>query len=71
MTQEEKMEQLAEVFDVELSSLSSQTALDTLHWDSMAMLSVIAVLKNQYSKKVSGSELRAMRTIQDILDYMN
>lgn len=67
MKQQEMVDELAEIFEVEAAALTPETTLDSLRWDSMAMLSVIALLKNQFGKKVSGAELREMKTIQDIL----
>jgi len=70
MTQEEKMDKLAELFDVDVGTLSADTELSSLAWDSMAILSVIALLKARFNKKISGNELRAMETIGDLLDVM-
>lgn len=68
MTQEEKLAELAELFEVD--SITQATALDTLHWDSMAMLSVIALLKAKFDRRVTGAEVRSMETVQDILALM-
>jgi acyl carrier protein len=68
MTHEEKLAELAELFEVD--SVTPETALDTLHWDSMAMLSVIALLKAKFDRRVTGTEVRSMETIQDILTMM-
>lgn len=64
MTDAEKMDQLAEVF--ETTNLTADTQLDTLAWDSMAMLSVIALAK-QNGKVVTGAQMREMKTVSDIL----
>ena len=70
MTQEEKLEELADVFDTDAGSLTPETALDDVGWDSMAMLSVIALVKARFDKKLPGSEIRAFTTIGDILKVM-
>ena len=70
MMQEEKLEVLAEVFDVDAGTLTPETQLDTLQWDSMAMLSVIALVKANFDKKVPGADLRAFETVGDILAVM-
>lgn len=70
MTQDEKLEALAEVFDCDAGSLKSNTELDTLQWDSMAMLSVIALVKAKFDKKLPGAEIRAFKTVGDILKAM-
>lgn len=60
----DKLEALFEVFETE--DITPETALDTLQWDSMAMLSIIAIAKT-YGKSVSGASLRGMKTVADIL----
>lgn len=70
MTQEEKIETLAEIFDCDAGELNPDVQLDTLEWDSMAMLSVIAMVKSKFDKKLPGSEIRAFKSIQDILNIM-
>lgn len=70
MTQEEKLEALAEVFDCDAGELSADTQLDTIGWDSMAMLSVIALVKAKFDKKLPGAEIRAFETVGDILAVM-
>ena len=70
MTQEEKLEALAEVFDTDAGSLTSETWLDEIGWDSMAMLSVIALVKAKLDKRIPGAEIRAFQTVGDILAVM-
>ena len=70
MTQEEKMEALADVFDTDASSLTPETQLDEVGWDSMAMLSVIALFKTKFGKQLPGAEIRAFKTVGDILKDM-
>lgn len=68
MTCDEKLAELAELFDVE--SVSPEMALDSLNWDSMSMISVIALLKGKFDRRMTGAEVRTMKTIQDILNVM-
>ena len=70
MTQEEKLEALAEVFDTDAGALKPETALDEIGWDSMAMLSVIALFKSRFDKKLPGAEIRTFKTVGDILAVM-
>ena len=70
MTKEEKQEVLAELFDCDAGDLRPETALDEIGWDSMGMLSVIAMLKTRFDKKVSGADIRSFTTVQDIMDVM-
>lgn len=66
----EKLEALAEIFDCDAGELKPETQLDTLEWDSMAMLSLIAMIKARFDKKLPGVEIRAFKTVQDILAVM-
>ena len=61
---------MAEVFDCDAGLLKPETELDTLQWDSMAMLSVIAFVKAKFDKKLPGAEIRAFKTVGDILNVM-
>jgi acyl carrier protein len=70
MTQQEKLDALAEVFEVESAELTPETALDTLTWDSMAMLSVIALANELCGKRMSGNQIKSFKTVGDILDAM-
>lgn len=70
MTQEEKLESLADVFDTDAGALKPEMALDEIGWDSMAMLSVIALVKTKFDKKLSGAEIRAFKTVGDILNVI-
>ena len=70
MTQEEKLEVLAEIFDCDVGELSPEKQLDELSWDSMAMLGVIAMVKARFDRKLPGVEIRAFKTVQDILNVM-
>lgn len=70
MTQEEKLEALAEVFDCDAGALKPETRLEDIGWDSMAMLSVIALVKAKFDKKLPGAEIRAFETVGDILKVM-
>ena len=70
MSEQEKLEALAEIFERDAGELKADTQLDTIGWDSMAMLSVIAMVKARFDKRISGAEIRAFRTISDIMSIM-
>lgn len=67
MNEAEKLECVAEIFDCDPQSLTAETELDSIGWDSIAMLSVIAVLKSRFNKKLSGGELRALKSVGDLM----
>ena len=66
MTEQEKMNRLADVLDQDISALKADTPLDTIGWDSMGMLSVIALAKTN-GKTITGAQIRAFETVGDIL----
>lgn len=67
MTQEEKLDKIADVLDVDAGTLSVKTRLDEIGWDSMGMLSVIALAKTN-GKTITGTQVRAFLTVGEILD---
>ena len=63
----EKLEQLADVLDQDIGLLTTETRLDEIGWDSMGMLSVIALAK-QNGKTITGAQIRTFTTVGDILN---
>ena len=66
MTEQEKIDRLADVLDQESGALKAETQLDEIGWDSMGMLSVIALAKTN-GKTITGAQIRAFETVGDIL----
>lgn len=68
----EKLALLEDILDVDAGSLSVEQELADLdEWDSLSALSVVVMVKDEFNKKLTGSEVRAFVTIQDIIDVMN
>lgn len=63
---EEKIEMLADALEWDASKMTPETPLDELGWDSMAMMTVIAVGRAA-GKTISGDQIRAMVTVGDVL----
>ena len=70
MTTEQKIEMLADILDLEPSELTPETEFANLEWDSIAVLSFVAMMDSDFNKTISGQEVRAFRTVQDALDVM-
>lgn len=70
MTLEEKQETLADILDCEASVLSPETELASLSWDSMARVSLIALVRTRFGRKVSGDELKSFVTVGDVFRIM-
>ena len=67
MNDQEKLKKIADMLDVDLDSLKADTRLDEINWDSMGMLSVIALAKTN-GKTVTGAQVRAFVTVGDIMN---
>jgi len=70
MTQEEKINELAELFEVDACVLELKTPLDSLNWDSMARMALIGLVKEKFDRKLPVDTLRQLKTIGDILEVM-
>ena len=71
MTQVEKITLLAEVLDCEAENLAPDTILaDIEEWDSVAILSFIAMMDEEFDKSIKGSEIRQFVTVSDALKVM-
>ncbi len=67
MELQEKLDKIADVLDIDAGALTVETRLDEINWDSMGMLSVIALAKTN-GKTVTGSQVRAFETVGEIVD---
>ena len=71
MNLQEKLALIEEVLDVETGSLTPETLLAEVgEWDSIAALSLVVMLDEKFEKTVSGAQIKAMTSINDILAYM-
>ena len=71
MLNKEKLALIEEMLDEEEGSLKGETRLDEIErWDSMAVISLIALVDEHFGKPLSASQIKKFKTIQDILDYM-
>ncbi|KEJ92154.1 acyl carrier protein [Synergistes jonesii] len=60
-----------EVLDMAAGELKPETALEDIDtWDSMAALSLIVLMEDKFSKKLTRDNLRTFVTVQDILNFM-
>ena len=62
---DEKINKLMEALEWE-GEITPETHLDTLQWDSMAMLTVVAVARAN-GKIVKGEDLKKMVTVADVI----
>ena len=63
---------MEELLEVDSGSLSADATLTSIEqWDSLAFVSFLAMADSKYSIKVAPSELRACKTIGDLLKLVN
>ena len=70
MSTEKKMELLADILDVDADELTPETELASLDWDSVAILSFIAMMDEEFGKEMKGAEIKKFVTVQDALNVM-
>ncbi len=66
-----KLELLEEMMELDGGTLKPETVLENLdEWDSLASLSLIVLLDEEFGKEIGGEDIKKLKTIQDILDIM-
>lgn len=71
MTNQEKLTMLEEMMELDADSLQEDTVLaDLAEWNSMARLSFIVLMDEEFKKKVSAAQIRSFAQVKDILAVM-
>lgn len=71
MTKEEKIAMLEDMLELESGTISAEMELSNIpEYDSMAKLSLIVMMDDEFGKKLTGEQIREFNTVQDILDFM-
>jgi acyl carrier protein len=71
MTLQEKLAAIEEMMDLEAGALKPDTDLNAIEeWDSLAALSYVVFMTDEFNRQVSGATIRAFKTVQDILNTM-
>lgn len=71
MSLQEKIAIIAGALEREAYDLQPDTVLAELdNWDSMARLQLIAALDEECGKELPAEQVKAFRTVGDILDFM-
>ena len=66
-----KIALLEEMMELDEGTLSAETRLDDIEeYDSMAKLSLIVLMNDEFEKKLTANQIKAFQTVQDILDFM-
>ena len=72
MTEQEKIALLEETLELDEGTLSADTVLaDVDEYDSMAKLSLIVMMDDEFGVKLTGDVIKGFNTVGDILALMN
>ncbi|MCI9364944.1 MAG: acyl carrier protein [Oscillospiraceae bacterium] len=71
MSEKEKLAKLEEILELEEGELRPEMELEDVdNYDSMAKLSLIVLMDDDFGKKLTGDNIKGFKTVQDILDFM-
>ena len=71
METKEKLAALEDIMELDEGTLTPETRLEEIEeWDSLSALSFVVLLGDEFGRKISGQEIRAFETVQDMLDVM-
>ncbi|MDY8045198.1 acyl carrier protein [Paenibacillus polymyxa] len=66
-----KLNLLEDMLEADQGSLEVTTSLDSLpDWDSVAAISLIALVDEHFDKRITGSMIKEFKTVQDIINIM-
>lgn len=72
MTNQEKLAMLEETWELDDGVLAADTVLaDVDEYDSMAKLSLIVLMDDEFGIKLTGDMIKGFETVGDILKLMN
>ena len=71
MTVKEKLAKLEDMLEIDKGTLKPDNSLEDIeNWDSMAKLSLIVLMDDEFGKTLKSEDIKGFKTIQDILDFM-
>ena len=71
MTDQEKLAMLEETWELDEGALAADTLLDEVdEYDSMAKLSLIVMMDDEFGVKLTGDVIKGFKTVGDILKLM-
>ena len=72
MTEREKLALLEDMLELDEGDLSLDMALEDIEeYDSMAKLSLIVLMEDEFDVKLSGDTIKGFETVGDIVSLMN
>lgn len=71
MSDERKLELLEEMLELDTGTLKPDTVLDSLdEWDSIALISFIALVDDEFGKMIKGNTVKEQKTVGDLMTLM-
>ncbi len=71
MSRAEALKWIANTFEESPDRLTAETSRDSIPaWDSLGVLTLMAGLDQEFGLLLSDTELRPMKSVQDILDVL-
>ena len=71
MDTKKKIELLEEIMELEEGTLTADTKLsDIEEYDSMAKLSLIVLMKEEFDKNLNIKQIKTFQTVKDIMNFM-
>lgn len=62
---------LADEFEVEVSDIAADKSIkETLNLDSLSLVDLVALIEEEFSVKIQGSEMSSIQTFGDLYDYL-
>lgn len=72
MTEREKLALLEDMLELDEGDLTMDKALDDIdEYDSMAKLSLIVLMEDEFGVKLTGDVIKGFETVGDIVSLMN
>lgn len=67
---EKFIEKMVDILDAEEEVTMESVLEDIEEWDSLSLVSYIAMANSSYGKKINASEVRKAVTVQDLYDLV-
>jgi acyl carrier protein len=72
MDKQKFIELFKETIDIEDKEITSDVVFrDLEEWDSLALLSVIAMIDDEYDIIIQGNDFKSLNTLNDIMSYID
>lgn len=71
MTNQEKIQLLEEIMELDAGTLKEDMLLSDIdEWDSISLLSFLAIMDDEFGKIVTGKEVKDKKYVSELLELM-